>query len=702
MTESKTEKTWSAAQFMLRIAVDIGGTFTDLVGFDDETAKLFVLKVKSTPATPEQAFVECVKRLLAENQFSADRIRGIVHVGTIGSNLFLGQIGIRMPKTALVTTQGFRDVLEIGRQNRPELYNVFFQRPKPLIPRKLRFEIKERTNSCGEILCDVNEEDLERVATKLENANVDSVAICFLNSFLNGLNEKRTKAALDRLGKFVSASFEIDPEHREYERMSTTAVNAVLAPVISRYLNSALARLKAMGISAPLQLLSSSGGLVDLETARNKPVVAVESGPAAGVVGAAEIARIVGRRNVLSLDMGGTTAKAGCIVDYTPLIVPEMEVGGRVHLGRVIKGSGYPVRYPSVDIAEVSAGGGTMVWADEIGTLRVGPISAGASPGPACYGTGGEAATVTDANLILGRLGPTLLGSEMRLDVDLATRSMEKVATAVGMNTIETAAASIRLVNLHMARALEIVSLERGQDPRRFSLIAFGGAGPMHAAELAEYIEVGTVIVPQHPGLFSALGMMMTDMKYAYVKGILKQLDEVPDEFLDGTWKQMTEEAMVNLKEPIEGPAPRIAASRSLDVRYLGQGFELEVEVLVPFDRGRLREVFEQKHEAVYGYRHVGEPLEITALRLTLTIAIPKPSLSPSNGHLKPREGARRNVWFNDRWYDSSVLWRDHLSTTQLIDGPAIIEEYDSTTVVPPGWKCKTEAHNCLILEREK
>jgi N-methylhydantoinase A len=444
--------------------------------------------------------------------------------------------------------------------------------------------------------------------------------------------------------------------------------------------------------------------LVDLEAARNKPAVTVESGPAAGVVGAAEVAKILGRTDVLSLDMGGTTAKAGCIVDYTPLIVPEIEVGGRVHLGRTIKGSGYPVRYSSVDIAEVSAGGGTIIWPDEIGTLRVGPISAGAVPGPACYASGGEAPTITDANLILGRLGSALLGSEMKLNAKLATHSMEEVAKKVGMSTIETAAASLRLVNLHMARALDIVSLERGQDPRRFSLMAFGGAGPMHAAELAEQIQVNTVIVPQYPGLFSALGMLMTDMKYSYVKGILKRLDDIPDALFEETWTLMTKEAISNIERATtEDITARISASRSVDARYLGQGYELEIQIPAQFNRVNLRELFEQKHEAVYGYCHAGEPLEITALRLTVTVAIDKPILGcRASGDLRTGKETHRNVWFNEQWYDTSVLSRNNLPTFQPISGPAIIEEYDSTTVVPPGWKCTKEQHNCLLLEREK
>ena len=681
--------------------MDIGGTFTDLVALDDESSKLFVLKVKSTPKSPEDALIHAVKRLLAENQVSPSMVDWIIHVGTIGSNLFLGQLGIRIPTTALVTTRGFRDIIEIGRQNRSELYNVFFQRPKPLIPRRLRFEVGERTDAHGNVIVDVDDEELRSLTRTLKDVGVESVAISFLNSYLNPENERKTKSVLATAADFVFSSSEVDPEHREYERTSTTVVNAVLAPVISEYLDSALSKLKNIGIWAPLQLFSSSGGLVELEVARRKPIVTVESGPAAGVVGAAELAKALGQHNILSLDMGGTTAKAGCVIDYTPSVIPEIEVGGRAHLGRVIKGSGYPVRYPSVDLAEVSAGGGTIVWADEIGALKVGPISAGADPGPACYASKGKDATITDANLLLGRLGSTLLGREMELNVKLAAQAMEKVAEKIGMNTIETAAVAIKLVNLHMARAVDIVSLERGHDPHNFALIAFGGAGPMHAAELAEQVGVNMVIIPPYPGLFSALGMMMTDMKYAYVKGVLKPLDDLPDGYFENTWKQMTLESDRSLElSAKDGDATR-SVLRSVDVRYLGQGYELEIQVAEQFNRQELKESFEKKHEMVYGYIHSGERLEITALRLTVMAPVKKldlRALNISGGELESEN--RRHVWFADEWLDTPILRRDKLQPGLAVLGPVIFEEYDSTIIIPPTWYCRKETGNCLVLER--
>ena len=683
----------------MRVAVDIGGTFTDLVAIDE--SKLYVLKMRSTPSTPEYAFIQIIEQLLKENNFRGDQIERIVHVGTLGSNLFLGQIGIRIPKVALLTTQGFRDVIEIGRQNRSELYDVFFQRPKPLIPRRLRFEVDERIDSRGRPLRKIDEAKVHELADRLKHEDIEAVAISFLNSYLNPDNERTAKRILSDVSNFVFASSDVDPEHREYERTSTTVVNSVLAPIISRYLDTAMKKLAKLRINSPVQLLSSSGGLVDLEEARSRPIVAIESGPAAGVVGSSEVAKQLGERHVLSLDMGGTTAKAGCIVDYNPLIISEIEVGGRVHLGRIIKGSGYPVRYPSIDLAEVSAGGGTIIWSDEIGTLQVGPVSAGADPGPACYPTGGEEPTITDANLLLGRLGPVLLNS-LKLDVKRALHAMQRVADNVRMDVTEMAAASIKLVNLQMARAVDIVSLERGLDPRMFSLIAFGGAGPMHAAELAEQLGVNSIIIPPHPGLFSALGMMLTDMKYTYVKGLLRSLDELSESFIEEAWNQMTREAINQLKSK-SMEASEASIIRTADVRYYGQGFELEIPVATPFSRINLIEAFESKHEIVYGYRHEGEPIELTALRLTILLPVKKLDLDSltRTDQTRPQTPNNRKVWFENEWLDTQIYRRESTPTDFILPGPAVIEAYDSTILIPPAWQCRNQKNGCLVLERK-
>jgi N-methylhydantoinase A len=631
---------------VFRAAIDVGGTFTDIVAVDEAGKNLHVLKLRSTPAAPEQGLLAGVARLLSEHDLPASGLGSIVHVSTIGTNLFLGQLGIKIPKVSLITTKGFRDVIEIGRQNRAELYNVFFQRPKPLVPRRLRFGVTERVDSYGKTLQRTEREELRLLAKTLVDEDVESVAISFINSYLNSENEKNAKTVISEASNIpVFTSSEIDPEHREYERTSTTVVNATLAPVVSRYLQAVMRGLRESGVKENLHVLSSSGGLVDIEESMRKPIVAIESGPAAGVVGAAEIARLLGIDRVISLDMGGTTAKAGCVVDYRPLVMPEMEVGGRVHRGRTIKGSGYPVRYPCVDLAEVSAGGGTMVWADEVGTLRVGPISAGAEPGPACYGTGGTDATITDANLVLGRLGQKLLGGEVNLNIELAEEALNRVAEKTNMSAHEVAAAAVRLVNLQMARAVDIVSLERGLDIRRFALISFGGAGPMHAAEVAEQVGVNAVIVPPFPGLFSALGMLMSDMKYTYVKGMLHPLEEVSEAFVEESFRELTERAFAELRLRALD-LTTASVTRTADLRYFGQGYELEVMASTPFDKKKASENFVARHEAVYGYAHESERLELTALRLIVVMPVRKPSLASSSPVVSNAEKAlvgRRN-----------------------------------------------------------
>lgn len=404
----------------MRVAVDVGGTFTDAVAAKDD-GRLLVVKIRSTPKAPEDGFLSAISLLLSENKLLPSSVSDIVHVGTIGSNLFLGQVGLQLPKVALVATRGFRDVIEIGRQNRPELYNIFFQRPPPLIPRRLRLEVSERVDSDGRTLQATSRPDLESLSKRLRSESVQGIAVSFLNSYLNPANEQEAKRILlQSLHTPVFASSEVDPEHREYERTSTTVINAVLAPIVSTYLRSAMERLRAAGFTCDMQILSSAGGLVDVEEAKSRPIVTIESGPAAGVVGAAEVAKLLGNGRVISLDMGGTSAKAGCVVNHFPLVVPEIEVGGKVHMGRTVKGSGYPVRSPCIDLAEVSAGGGTIIWADQAETLRVGPVSAGAEPGPACYNTGGKNATITDANLVLGRIDTELLGGKLHLNRNAA------------------------------------------------------------------------------------------------------------------------------------------------------------------------------------------------------------------------------------------------------------------------------------------
>ena len=685
---------------MVRLSVDVGGTFTDAVMVDD-SGKLYALKIESTPRNPELGFVDAVVEVIS-GRVDPEQIESLVHVGTIGSNLLLGQLGIRLPACALITTKGFRDVIEIGRQNRPELYNINFSRPRTLVPRSLRFEMDERVDSDGGVLVKVSKTRLRELARRLRNSGAETVAICFLNSYVNGSNERVAETLLKRaLHRPVYASSDIDPEQREYERASTTVVNAVLAPAVSGYLRSAGEEMRRIGITSELYVLGSSGGLLDIAEVGRRPILAVESGPAAGVVAASEVARSLRLAKVISFDMGGTTAKAGAILNFEPVIVPEVEVGGRVNRGRLVKGSGYPVRTQSIDLAEVSAGGGTVVSVGEAGEMAVGPMSAGADPGPACYGKGGEAPTITDANLILGRIGTTLLGGKMRLNPEEAARAFERLRKRSGMGAEELAAASLRIVNFQMAKAIEIVTLERGLDARDFALVAFGGAGPMHAVEVAESIGITKVIVPPLPGLFSALGMLMTDMRYDRVRGMVGLLEEVGEGKIEETFEEMERESSESLNEKgIEG---RPSYRRSIDLRYYGQGYELEIVVRRPFNRAAVTKAFEGRHVEVYGFAHEGERIELTALRLT-TKTIPATSkvrLSEVEGEMPVAGEGRRRAKFGERWLETRVYSRELLPVGGgVIRGPAIVEEYDSTVVVPPGWGCVKNHLRCLVIER--
>lgn len=684
---------------MLHVAVDVGGTFTDLVAFDDESGLIYKVKVRSTPRNPEKGFINSLTALAERHEVDLSMVKTIIHVNTIGTNLLRGQVGLEAPKTALLTTKGFRDVLEIGRQNRPELYNIFYNRPKPLVPRSLRFEVDERVDSRGKVVKEVDMQELDEIADKLVKEKVETVAVSFLESYINPVNEKKAKEHLERKTNIpVSASYEVDPEHREYERTSTTVVNAVLKPVVSRYFDAVIDLLAEVGVRTSLQIMSSSGGLVDIRESLETPVASIESGPAAGVIGAAELANRLNIRNLISLDMGGTTAKAGAVVNGQPLYVPEIEVGGKVHMGRLVKGSGYPVRYPSVDLAEVSAGGGTIIDVDESGGLKVGPISAGADPGPACYGLGGTMATITDANLVLGRV-ESLLGGEFVLRKDLAKSALGRVAEKLGSKDVEVASAAVALVNLQMARAVHLVSLERGYNPGEFVLMAFGGAGPMHAAELAQQIGISTVVIPPHPGLFTSLGLLMTDFRYTFVRGFIKMLSLGTEAFFEDVFAEMERDALKH----IEGrglKAEGAVVLRSLDMRYYGQGHELEVRVGRPFKADDTIRAFEDLHEAVYGFRHSGEPVEATAARLNVVIPRAKPSLRKPVGTEQVPQMVRRMVYFDGEWFETEIVKREYLPAGYSAEGPLVVEEYDSTTVVPPGWRLKVDELGCMVMTR--
>ena len=645
------------------VAVDVGGTFTDFVAVDEE-GRLLAYKILSTPRKPEQAVVDGLSRL--------PKVEEVLHASTIGTNALLGQMGLELPKVALFTTRGFRDVIEIGRQNRPRLYDLYFDKPRPIVPRELRFEVDERTLADGTVLKEVDPGEVERYAKKAVESGVVSVAVSFLHSYINPSNEARAGEVLRRFFRYVSLSSEVAPEPREYERTSTAVVNAALMPLVGRYLEELGRYAESRG--GRLYVMSSSGGLVTAEEAARKPVHLIESGPAGGVVAAAEFAKILGLPRVISFDMGGTTAKAGTVVNSEPSITTEYEVGGEAHHGRLVKGSGYPVRFPFIDLAEVSAGGGTIIWRDEGGALRVGPVSAGAEPGPACYGRGGVEPTITDANVVLGRVAQ-LLGGEMKLDADAAYKSFRRLG-----DPVEVAWSAVQLANLEMARAVRLVTVERGLDPSEFALFAFGGAGPQHAAELAEELGVKTVVIPPEPGVFTALGMLFADSKFEARASYPKDL----------------EEAYRRLEESLSPVGPTYYV-RLADVRYQGQGWELVVPVGRPASLEEVRRAFEEKHLATYGFK-LDRPIEVVTVRVFAVVARKRPRLREPEATGEPKPTHRR-VYFGE-WVETPVYKREELPRGFKTEGPAVIEERHSATVVPPRWRVEVGPLGSLVLRQ--
>jgi N-methylhydantoinase A len=682
---------------LYRIGVDVGGTFTDLIAVSEGGGDLLPVKVPSTPRSPADGVLGALGQLFAGRP---GRASYVVHASTIGTNVFLGQIGLALPRAALLTTAGFRDVLEIGRQRRAELYNVFYERPRPLVERRLRIGVPERMDASGHVLRPLDEERVREVASRLAAERVEAVAIVFLHSYANPAHERRAKEILQAAlpEAIVVASCEIDPEYREYERTSTTVVNALLSPVVSTYLRGLVERLPREASGAPVYAMQSSGGIATIEGAAARPGTIIESGPAAGVVGAAALARSLGCGRVLSFDMGGTTAKAGAVVDGRPEVVTEYEVGGHVHAGRIVRGSGYPVRSPFIDLAEVSAGGGTVAWVE--GTaLRCGPLSAGADPGPACYGRGGDRPTVTDAHLLLGWLSPEgLLGGRMHLVREAAERAMTDVTRPLGLDLMAAAAGVLEIVNAQMARALRIVSLERGYDPREMVMIAFGGAGPMHAAALAQDLGVREVVVPRHPGLFSAVGLLAADLRADRVESVMRPLGAVEPDWLDRRFHHLDAEAQAAVRD---GDGRRqVIVQRGLDLRYIGQSYELTVPA--GGDLEAAAAAFRRRHADIYGYAPAREPIEVVSARVTAFGIMPPLSLwdAPRSSGARGAARGRRRAYIGGGWADVPVVSRDDLEPGWEADGPAIIEEDDSTTIVPPGWRCALGVAGTLRLRR--
>lgn len=676
-----------------RVGIDVGGTFTDLVAVG-ASREVVAIKVPTTPRAPQDGVLTALRLFL--ERVAGGHISSIAHSTTIATNALLGQMHLELPRVALLTTDGFRDVIEIGRQNRSEIYNLFVTRPKPLVAREDRLPIRERMDFHGNVLLPLDQATLDAAIEHIRAHNIPAVAIGFLHSYANDAHEKLAALAIARALPDVSItqSAQIDPEYREYERFSTAVVNAALLPIISTYLEALMRGIATLRIDAPFYVMQSNGGMSRADRIVAQPATIIESGPASGVIAAAAAGKRRKISHVLSFDMGGTTAKAGTIVDGRPQVVAEFEAAGKTHSGRAMKGSGYPVRFPFIDLAEVSAGGGTIAWIDEAGALRVGPLSAGADPGPACYGVS-EQATVTDANIVLGRLGDVLLGGAFPVDARRSREAIGVLAAQLQLTVEETAAGILRLVDTEMAKVLRIVTVERGLDPRGFALVAFGGNGALHACALAEELGIGKVVIPQRSGLFSAYGLLVAQLQSSQVRPLLLRSGELNDRTATRIFAALQQRASEDLLA--QGATPEsMTFLREYEARYAGQSFELTV----PAKRSVASSIplFHERHEATYGYCVPSEPVEFVAARLTAsapvaTLDFPLPQMNERT----PAACAERPVWFESGTRAVRVHQRDALAEGTTIQGPAIVEQYDACTYVAPDWHGRIQDGDILL-----
>jgi N-methylhydantoinase A len=675
----------------VRIAVDIGGTFTDLVAVDDE-GQVYRSKALTTPDDLARGIHDC----LSQGQVQVSQASFFVHGSTITINAVLERKGAR---TGLITTKGFRDVYEIGRGNRPEGYNLFFKRPVPLVPRDLRLEVDERLYATGEVLTPLDEQSAAAAISALKAAGVESVAVCLLHSYANAVHEERLGKILRRQfpEAYVSLSHEILREFREYERTSTTVLNSYIGPIVSRYLVSLERMLGDAGFHGTFRVMQSNGGVMSAETAKKIPVAMLESGPVAGVIAAANLGAALDCRHIISFDMGGTTAKASLIKDFHPEVTSHYYVGGYV--------SGHPMMLPVLDIVEVGNGGGSIAWIDPAGGLKVGPQSAGALPGPACYGQGGAEPTVTDANLIIGRIDPEyFLGSGIRLRREKAEKAItEKIAKPLGLGLEEAALGILTIANYNMSLAVRAVSVEKGYDPRDCALVPSGGGGPLHALAIARELSVPRVIIPPMPAHFSALGMLLADLKHDYVQTFVRELTETTGAQIADAFASLEKSAMDTLAE--EGTQPeQIVLRRFMDMRYRGQEYTLPVPVTEELhavtDFSAIRARFDQLHQEHYGHSAPKEPVMMVNIRLSALGKFDnKLPLATSSRDKDRGERGRRAVIFATKPVDCPIYLRSGFKPGDRLDGPAVIEELGATILLYPNDKMLVNEFGHLVID---
>lgn len=680
----------------LRLAADIGGTFTDIAAFDDQTGALSFGKAISTPASLVDGIVAGVDK--ADAKFDQSYL--FLHGATIAINTILERTGAR---AALLITEGFGDIYEIGRVNRPDSYNLFFRKHKPLIERALRFEVRERMFAEGEICTPLDEDQVVALADRLRELEIEAVAILFLHSYRNPAHEIRARQIIQERNPemFVTASHELSQEYREFERSSTVAANAYIGPRIRTYVGEIEDRIASAGFDGSFLVVQSTGGLYEAEQAKSQCVRMLESGPAAGVIGMQALCEALSVGNAISFDMGGTTAKAGVIQDGKPLTTGSALIGGYEQA--------LPVQIAMMDIFEVGTGGGSIARVGKAGDLHVGPESSGAQPGPACYALGGEAPTVTDANLLLGRLGADrFLGGEMQLDVAAAERALRsKIAEPLGMDPTAAAEGILRIATTAMSYAVKAVSTERGLDAADFTLVAFGGAGPLHASEVAREIGMGKVIVPQAPGYFSAFGMLFSDLRYDYVRTWPTRLADAPFDEIKRIYGEMEAEGRAAIAKTSVEPR-EIVVSHAADMRYVGQEHAVTVDLSAKYftdqDRDAIKSRFDDIHELRYGTCAPEERAEIVSLRLTVAGTMPKPPLTEiARGNAAPVAEAStgtRPIYFAElgAFADTPTYARLALLAGNRISGPAVVEEHASTTVLFPGDEMEVDRLGNLVI----
>lgn len=683
----------------MRLGIDVGGTFTDFVLIDDENGEITYSKTLTTPGNLAQGVLAGMEKILNLAGSSMQDLEYIVHGTTIGTNALIERKGARV---GLITTAGFRDVLEIARVERPDggLYDMTVDLPAPLVPRYLRLEADERLAADGSVVRPLQPESVIRAVDQFKSQGVEAVAVCLLFSFRNPSHERMVRELCQELlpGVPVTLSSEVAPEFREYERTSTTVLNAYLLPITQQYIRSLVAQLEARCGPIDLRIMQASGGSMTAEAAQSRAIQMVNSGPAGGALASALFGRLAGEGKVIGVDMGGTSFDVGLVVDGQPRLIAEGEF------------EGYPVKIPMIDVEGIGAGGGSIAWLDAGGALNVGPQSAGADPGPACYGLGGQLPTVTDANLILGRLNPDyFLGAEMALHTASAREAIScQVADQLDLSVEEAAAGILRVVNANMVRGIGVKTTQKGYDVREFSLLAFGGAGPLHAVELAEDLGMKRVIIPPFCSVFSAFGAVTSDVRHDYVQTVALSQASACVEKLQAVFADLESQALRQLAEE-HVPADCIRIERAADLRYEGQSYELTIPVQV---NGKMTERdleqvitdFHTWHSRIYAYGDPNEPVEFINLRLVAVGQVPKLGLRDRAlaALAQPRPKACRPVYFlAGSFLDTNIYERDEIQPGQSIGGPCLIEETTSTTVIPPGWSGRMDAFGNIVVTLE-